>query len=44
MIYPGKVSSADCVRIGHIGRLDEGHTRALVVAIAEVLVELGVRA
>jgi 2-aminoethylphosphonate-pyruvate transaminase len=37
LIYPGKVSHADCFRIGHIGRLGETETRALLAAIREVL-------
>jgi len=37
VIYPGKVSDADCFRIGHIGRLFEADARALVRAIAETL-------
>jgi len=37
LIYPGKVSDADCFRIGHIGRLFEADARALIRAIAQVL-------
>ena len=40
VIYPGKVSSADCFRIGHIGRIFEDDTRALVQAIDEVCKEM----
>ncbi len=36
VIYPGKVSNADCFRIGHIGRLFEEDTQALVETIDEV--------
>lgn len=36
-IYPGKVSDADCFRIGHIGRIFESDTRDLLRAIREVL-------
>jgi 2-aminoethylphosphonate-pyruvate transaminase len=42
VIYPGKVSSADCFRIGHIGRIEPGQVEALVAAVGEVLGELGV--
>ena len=40
VIYPGKVSNADCFRIGHIGRLFEQDTQALVEAIDEVCREM----
>ncbi len=33
VIYPGKVSSSDCFRIGNIGRLFESDIRALLAAI-----------
>jgi len=39
-IYPGKVSNADCFRIGHIGRIFPYETQALVEAIAEVSQEM----
>jgi 2-aminoethylphosphonate-pyruvate transaminase len=39
-IYPGKVSNADCFRIGHIGRIFEEDVQALLSAIEEALVEL----
>ena len=42
VIYPGKLSHADCFRIGHIGRLEEGDVRALMAAIAETLDEMGI--
>ena len=42
VIYPGKVSNADCFRIGHIGRLFPSDIRALLHAIREVLEEMGV--
>jgi 2-aminoethylphosphonate-pyruvate transaminase len=42
VIYPGKVSNADCFRIGNIGRLFEADIRALLAAIKEVLGEMGV--
>ena len=42
VIYPGKVSDADCFRIGHIGRLYERDMEALIRAIQAVLAEMGV--
>ena len=42
VIYPGKLSHADCFRIGHIGRLTAGDVRTLMAAIAETLKELNV--
>lgn len=42
VIYPGKVSQADCFRIGHIGRLDVADTRALLAALRETLAEMQV--
>ena len=42
VIYPGKLSHADCFRIGHIGRLTAGDVRALMAAVAETLKELDV--
>jgi 2-aminoethylphosphonate-pyruvate transaminase len=41
VIYPGKVSQADCFRIGHIGRIDAAQTEGLAEAMAEVLKEMG---
>src|SRR4029450_3091813 len=41
VIYPGKSSQADCFRIGTIGRINEENVRDLVVAIGEVLDEIG---
>jgi 2-aminoethylphosphonate-pyruvate transaminase len=43
VIYPGKLTQAECFRIGHIGRLEIGDVHALLAAIADVLVEMGVR-
>jgi 2-aminoethylphosphonate-pyruvate transaminase len=43
VIYPGKVSTADCFRIGHIGRITPAQTEGLVAAMAGVLAEQGVR-
>jgi 2-aminoethylphosphonate-pyruvate transaminase len=42
VIYPGKLSHADCFRIGHIGRLTTGDVRALLAAMAETLKEMKV--
>jgi 2-aminoethylphosphonate-pyruvate transaminase len=42
-IYPGKVSNADCFRIGHIGRIFEADVQALLNAIEETLVELEIK-
>ena len=42
VIYPGKVTNADCFRIGHIGRLAPGDMRDLLRAIAAVLDEMQV--
>ena len=42
VIYPGKLSHADCFRIGHIGRLEIDDTRALMAAIAGTLREMGI--
>jgi len=43
VIYPGKVSDADCFRIGNIGRIFEADVRALLAAIAETISEMGVK-
>lgn len=37
VIYPGKLSKADCFRIGHIGALGEDGTQKLCLAIQSVL-------
>lgn len=42
VIYPGKVGSADCFRIGNIGRIFPADVRHLLAAIREVLVEMNV--
>lgn len=36
VIYPGKVSNADCFRIGNIGRIFESDVRDLIAAIRDV--------
>ncbi len=41
VIYPGKVSNADCFRIGCIGRLFPSDYTALVAAIRETQQEMG---
>ncbi len=40
VIYPGKVSNADCFRIGNIGRIFVADVKALLAAMADVLVEM----
>ena len=40
VIYPGKVSNAECFRIGSIGRLFEEDVRGLLSAIETVLSEM----
>jgi 2-aminoethylphosphonate-pyruvate transaminase len=42
VIYPGKLTVADSFRIGCIGRLDAGHMRGALAAVAEVLAEFGI--
>jgi 2-aminoethylphosphonate-pyruvate transaminase len=42
VIYPGKVTEADCFRIGSIGRISPPDVRGLLAAIAEVLSEMGI--
>ncbi|GAP22147.1 2-aminoethylphosphonate--pyruvate transaminase [Leptolinea tardivitalis] len=42
VIYPGKLSHADCFRIGHIGRLDESDVFMLISAIKETLAEMDI--
>jgi 2-aminoethylphosphonate-pyruvate transaminase len=42
VIYPGKVSDADCFRIGTIGRIFESDIRALLEAIRKTLIEMKV--
>ena len=43
VIYPGKVSKADCFRIGTIGHVFPEDITLLVARIAEVLAEMGVQ-
>lgn len=42
VIYPGKVSNAECFRIGNIGRLDTSDVKMLLATIQSTLVEMGV--
>jgi 2-aminoethylphosphonate-pyruvate transaminase len=41
VIYPGKVTNADCFRIGHIGHLFPADSHRLVDAMKEVAQEMG---
>jgi 2-aminoethylphosphonate-pyruvate transaminase len=43
VIYPGKVSNADCFRIGNIGRIFESDMASLLAAIEQTLHEMNVR-
>jgi 2-aminoethylphosphonate-pyruvate transaminase len=43
VIYPGKVSDANCFRIGNIGRIFEADVKALLAAIEETITEMGVK-
>lgn len=43
VIYPGKVGTADCFRIGNIGRIFPSDIRDLLAAIARVLEEMNVK-
>ncbi|MGD8500168.1 MAG: 2-aminoethylphosphonate--pyruvate transaminase [Phycisphaerales bacterium] len=43
VIYPGKVSDANCFRIGNIGRIFEADVKALLAAIAETITQMGVQ-
>lgn len=42
VIYPGKLTQADCFRIGSIGQLFPADTEALLKAMSETLSEMGV--
>ena len=42
VIYPGKVSNADCFRIGHIGRIFESDVHSLLAAIRQTLTRMEV--
>lgn len=41
VIYPGKVSQADCFRIGTIGRIFQSDVNDLLAALREVVPEMG---
>ncbi len=43
VIYPGKVSDADCFRIGNIGRISEADIKALLGAITRTIAQMGVK-
>jgi 2-aminoethylphosphonate-pyruvate transaminase len=43
VIYPGKLTVADSFRVGCIGRIDGGHMRAFLLAVAQILAEMGVQ-
>ena len=43
VIYPGKVSDANCFQIGNIGRIFEADVKALLAAIQETIVEMDVK-
>jgi len=43
VIYPGKVSDANCFRIGNIGRIFKADIKALLAAIRETITEMGVK-
>ena len=40
IIYPGKLTDANCFRIGTIGRIFEADIRALLAAIREIMRDL----
>ena len=40
VIYPGKVTKADCFRIGHIGHLFPADTEMLLAAVEDVVGEM----
>lgn len=42
LIYPGKLTQADCFRLGNIGRLFAADMDALLAAVPHVLAEMGV--
>jgi 2-aminoethylphosphonate-pyruvate transaminase len=42
VIYPGKLSHADCFRLGHIGRITSADVRSLMLSISETLKELNI--
>jgi len=40
VIYPGKLTQADCFRIGNIGRMNASHMRGLLDAVAATFAEM----
>ena len=44
VIYPGKVTGADCFRIGSIGRIFPHDVKALLHTIRDTLREMGIQA
>ena len=42
VIYPGKVSNADCFRIGSIGRIFPADVRGLLAAVRETALDMGI--
>lgn len=43
IIYPGKVSNADCFRIGTIGRISPAQVQALIAEVGNALDRMGVK-
>jgi 2-aminoethylphosphonate-pyruvate transaminase len=43
IIYPGKLTRADCFRIGHIGRIGLADVKALMSAISKTLAEMKIQ-
>lgn len=43
LIYPGKLSHADCFRIGHVGRLGASDVKGLMSAIQSVLKKMEIK-
>ena len=41
VIYPGKLTQADCFRVGNIGRINQSDIHGLLNAIADVKTEMG---
>jgi 2-aminoethylphosphonate-pyruvate transaminase len=42
VIYPGKLTVADSFRMGCIGRLDQQHMQAALVAVRNMLDQFGI--
>jgi 2-aminoethylphosphonate-pyruvate transaminase len=43
VIYPGKVTNAQCFRVGHIGHIFPDDTRELIGHMRDVFGEMGVK-